>query len=76
MNENELEAKEKLEEEGWKVLHSGPPDFLCLKTNGGGIESVKFVEVKNKDNGKLRYEQKLWKKALRRIGADYDVMWI
>lgn len=73
VNRREKEVLEKYENEGWKTVRCGAPDFLFLKTKDGEIEELKFVEVKS-PNGELRYEQKIWKKVLKNIlDANYEV---
>jgi hypothetical protein len=51
MTPTEAQTKERLEAEGWKVYHSGFPDFFCFKDC-----QVMFVEVK-KGGQQLTTEQ-------------------
>lgn len=75
VNKNELKILRELEEEGWKVLNRGAPDFLCLKINNDKIKRVKFVEVKA-GSDELTYEQSIYKKVLEKLGGKYEVRYV
>jgi len=72
VNEREKEVLEDLEDDGWKVIRGGWPDFLALKVNDGKIEDFKAIEVKS-PNGKLTYKQELCREVLEKLGMDYEV---
>jgi len=72
VNRREKEVAEKYEEDSWTPIRCGAPDWLMVRTNDGEIEDVKFVEVKAEGKG-LRYEQEIWRKALERLDANYEV---
>jgi len=72
VNKREKEVLENLEDDGWKVVRGGWPDFLALKVDKGKIEDFKAVEVK-RPNGKLTYKQKLCRDVLEKLGMDYKV---
>jgi hypothetical protein len=55
MNDFEISVKNHLEKEGWTVLRSGWPDFLCRKKKVGGWE-YQAVEVKTQ-SGDVRPNQ-------------------
>ena len=44
MNKVEEQLQTQLQEEGWEVLHTGWPDFLCVRGN-----QTIFVEAKSID---------------------------
>jgi len=73
MNKPELQVKQQLEFEGWKVLRGGAPDYIALKVDDGQILDVKGVEVKSK-GGKLTYEQSIYKMVFERAGIPYEVV--
>lgn len=73
MNRRELEVKVKYEAQGWKVLRNGAPDFICLKLDAaGGIAEMMAVEVKPL-NGKLTYEQSVFRKVFEKAGVPFKV---
>jgi len=72
VNRREKEVAEKYKEDGWTPVRCGAPDWLMIRTNDSNIEEVKFVEVKAEGRG-LRYEQAVWKKALEKLGANFEV---
>lgn len=67
-NERELVVLREHEDDGWHGFHCGAPDWLFVKTEDEEIVDVKFVEVKS-PYGRVRYEQDVWLRALRQIGA-------
>ena len=73
VNKNERGIIERYEQEGWKTLRGGAPDFVFLKLgdNGQIIDQV-FVEVKSKD-AELTYEQSVYRKIIQKLGAKYKV---
>ena len=74
MNNSEKQVKQQLESEGWRVLRGGAPDFIPLKVDGDGkIIDFKGVEVKSK-NGKLSYEQSIYKMIFEMAGIPYEVV--
>ena len=73
MNNLEKQAKRQLEAEGWRVLRGGAPDYIALKVNDGEITDYKGVEVKSK-NGKLSYEQQLYRMIFQKAGIPYEVV--
>lgn len=73
MNYRELYVKKKYEHDGWKIIHTGAPDFLLLKTQDGkNIDDVMVVEVKDKMS-ELTYTQKIWRMGLEKKGIKYVV---
>jgi hypothetical protein len=72
VNKNELEVLRKYERNGWKVLRGGAPDFLMLKVKDGKIADHCFVEVKRQGSS-LTYEQEIYRKTLKELGAKYIV---
>jgi hypothetical protein len=72
MNKCEIEAREQLIREGWKVLRNGWPDFICTKMVRGKMEFM-VVEVKH-NTDKLREEQLFIKEFFRLINVPYRVI--
>jgi hypothetical protein len=70
MNHRELFIKNKYEQEGWKALHNGAPDFLFLKVKDSQIEDIMAIEVKSKVD-KLTYAQKVWRDVLKKANIKY-----
>jgi len=79
VNKRGLFVKEELEKAGWKVFHSGSPDFLAVRQDkDGNIMDSMFVEVKPEViDGKLYTDlsdsQRIYKKVLEQLGAFYSV---
>ena len=61
----EIQLREKLEGEGWKVLHKGWPDFACVR-NG----EMMFVEVKAYRGEMLKKEQHYILTNLAKLGLN------
>ncbi len=59
----EMQLRDKLEREGWKVVHKGWPDFTCVR-NG----EIMFVEVKGYRGEMLRKEQHYILTNLAKLG--------
>lgn len=59
----ETQLREKLEREGWKVIHQGWPDFVCIRN-----EETIFVEVKNYRGQMLKKEQHFILTHLAKLG--------
>lgn len=74
-NKNEIKVLKELEDDGWKVLNRGAPDFLCIKVDNGNIEDFKFVEVKA-GSDQLTYEQAIYKKVLEALGAQFEIRYV
>ena len=72
MNTRELEIKKKYEEQGWRALKNGAPDFVMLKVVDGVIQDMKMVEVKS-PRGRLSYEQQVYKEIALKAGIPYIV---
>lgn len=72
VNRREKEIANKYEDQGWVAVRCGAPDWLFVKTEEGEISDAKFVEVKS-PSGQLRYEQSIWLRVLKMLGADADV---
>lgn len=71
MNYREDYVKTKREQEGWRVLRSGAPDFVCLKVDEiGRITAVEFTEVKSPTD-ELTYEQKVWREIAVFLGVPW-----
>jgi hypothetical protein len=62
----EEQMKEKLEGDGWEVIHKGWPDFACIKSDGEMI----FVEVKAYRGDMLKKEQHFILTSLARLGLN------
>lgn len=73
VNRREKEAEEQFLEQGWSSVRCGAPDWLFIKTDDGEIVDCVFVEVKS-PTGNLRYEQSVWLKVLRYLGAEAKVV--
>ena len=73
MYETEKEAKTNLKAEGWTVLASGAPDFLCYKFKDGKICDLLFVEVK-KPGEELRENQRTYRWVLEGFGLKYKIV--
>jgi hypothetical protein len=63
MNKLEKSVKETLEQQGFRVLRNGWPDFLCVRVDHRGMGLV-AVEVKS-DYGRISDEQLEIHAALR-----------
>lgn len=74
MNRRELKVKQDFENEGFKTLRNGHPDFLFYKEKDGKIVEITFVEVKRPEQDFLTKEQVMYGKILRTLGADYQVI--
>ena len=86
MTPAEEKVLKELREQGYSVVHSGAPDFLCfkLKTNQPNpnqsptlddidISSVCFKEIKfNGDT--LNHEQIIWRDILKKLGLKYQLI--
>jgi hypothetical protein len=73
LNANERQVWDQYSSKGWKIHHSGAPDFLLKrKKDTGGFEYL-FIEVKSGDD-KLRPQQRAWRTALRSVGATYELI--
>lgn len=73
MNEREAKIKKKYEEQGWKMLRGGAPDYIALKVNSDGkILTFQGVEVKSKGS-LLTYEQQIYKKIFEMANIPYIV---
>jgi len=70
MNRREQYIAEKYKQEGWKPLRNGAPDFIMLKVNDNEIKEIIAVEVKS-PNGRLTYEQKVWREIMKKAGINY-----
>lgn len=72
MNYRELAAVERYKKDGWSVLHEGAPDLLLVRLDAAKrIAAVKFREVKSPAD-ELTYAQKVWRDALRFLGAECE----
>ena len=65
LKSTEGQLKEKLEGEGWKVVHKGWPDFACVR-NG----EMMFVEVKKYRGEMLKREQHYILTTLAKLGLN------
>lgn len=73
MNTRELEIKKKYEQQGWKMLRGGAPDFIAIKVDSNGdIVQFKGIEVKS-DGADLSYEQAVYKKLFEHTGIPFIV---
>ena len=73
MNRREREVKERYESQGWRMLRNGAPDFVALKIDSEGIIlDIRGVEVKP-PNGKLTYEQGVYRKVFEKAKISYIV---
>lgn len=60
-------------DQGYGVVRGGAPDFMILRTNGGEIdEIVAAVEVKS-PQGRMTYEQLVWRKIFEKAGISFIV---
>ena len=69
----EEEVSRKLRKQGWRVFHSGLPDFLCIRSreNGRGYQ-IKWVEVKV-GRDKQSKEQEKVANILRECGFRVEI---
>lgn len=73
MNNREQVLKKKYEEQGWRMLRGGSPDFVAIRVDTeGNILEFTGVEVKS-ENGNLRYEQAIYRKLFALAGIPYVV---
>lgn len=72
VNRREKEVAERYEDDGWKPVRGGWPDWLMVRVEEGEIYEMKAVEVKS-PSGTLRYEQGVVKQALEAMGIDYCI---
>ena len=72
MNQREIFVAEKYKQEGWTPLRNGAPDFIMLKVNNNNITDMMAIEVKS-ENGKLSYEQSIWKMICEKAQIPYRV---
>ena len=61
----EKQLRNKLEAEGWKVIHKGWPDFACIRDG-----EMIFVEVKNYRGEMLKEEQHYMLTNLAKLGLN------
>ena len=61
----EAKLREQLERKGWKVLHKGWPDFVCVKD-----DNMMFIEVKSYKGQMLKREQHLILTSLAKLGLN------
>lgn len=73
MNQRELAVKRQLEDNGWRVLRNGAPDFIALRVVADKIIEMKGVEVKSKRD-RLSYEQGIYKEVFRKAGIPFEVI--
>jgi len=62
----EEQLREKLEKEGWEVLHKGWPDFACINSKG----EIIFIEVKAYKGEMLKREQHKILTSLAKLGLN------
>lgn len=62
----EDQLREKLEKEGWEVLHKGWPDFACLNSKG----EMLFIEVKAYKGEMLKKEQHRILTSMAKLGLN------
>jgi VRR-NUC domain len=72
VNNSEREEAKALEAAGWTIVHSGIPDFICLRRNADGSVEMKFVEVKAGQGG-LRPNQHEAIRLLRSFAIPVEV---
>ena len=73
VNEREKKVMRSYEQKGYSTVRCGSPDFLFVKTKDGEIVESLFVEVKSPQDN-LSYEQFIWKKLMKGLGAKYKVI--
>ena len=61
----ERQLQEKLEPDGWKVMHKGWPDFACVRDG-----EMIFIEVKNYRGEMLKKEQHYILTNLAKLGLN------
>ncbi len=61
----EEQLRERMEKEGWKVVHKGWPDFACVRDG-----EMVFVEVKGYRGEMLRKEQHFILTNMAKLGLD------
>lgn len=73
MNNRELKVKDKYEQDGWKMLRGGAPDYIALRVDGEGkITEFEGVEVK-RNGAKLSYEQGIYRMIFQKAGIPFRV---
>lgn len=72
VNQREKQVLEKYENEGWKTVRCGAPDFLFVKVKNGELVDFCFREVKS-ENDQLTYSQRIWELVLEKLGCNYKI---
>lgn len=65
LKDAETQLREKLEGDGWKVMHKGWPDFACVRDG-----EMMFIEVKSYRGEMLKKEQHFILTSLAKLGLD------
>ena len=63
----EMQLRNELEKDGWRVIHKGWPDFVCIKEGARG-DDVFFIEVKRYKGEMLKKEQHFILTTLAKLG--------
>ncbi len=83
VTKSEEQVIKELKADGYSLVHSGCPDFLCYKIKNVknptikdiDMSTIKFIEVKyNSDI--LHHEQIIWKHILEALGLKYQLIHI
>ncbi len=65
-NKREMQVMHQHEQQGWKPVRCGAPDWLFIKVKDNKIIDITFVEVKSPVD-KLSTEQLIWKKVFQEV---------
>jgi len=69
VNPLETKAKEVFEEDGWKVYHTGYPDFFVVRG-----KDFAFIEIKSSVDPLLNPAQKRMVRAMKKVGLPVEVI--
>jgi len=61
MTPHEEQLAKQIEEEGWKLLRHGWPDWACFKTDANGkITAIRFIEAKADDAAVSKAQEQMF----------------
>jgi len=73
VNNREEAVKRRYEEQGWKMLRGGAPDFIALRVDDkGNILEFRGVEVKT-NGSSLTYEQAIYQRIFELANIPFTV---
>jgi hypothetical protein len=71
VNGRESLIRQRYEADGWKIMHSGAPDFIAIRNEGAHIRVI-AIEVKARGS-ELSLQQQEYREALEAVGIEYRV---